>query len=92
MVDLPEELPNTLRVVHGPELLERIESTQRFGSRLFEFMLSMPKPCLLPHRTSKKERVMIVDRVQLGVLNVSVCVVKPSFIGKQLRQGEMNTR
>jgi hypothetical protein len=35
---------------------------------------------------------MVVDCVQLGVLSVNVRVVKPVFIGKQVRQGDMNTR
>ena len=47
-VNLSEEFPNALHVVHGSEFLERIDSAQS--------MLSVPKQSLHPHRVSQKVR------------------------------------
>ena len=82
VVYLPEDLPNTLHVICSPELLERIESTQCLGFRLFKPMLSVVKLSLQPHCASQEVCIMVIDRVRLGVFNVGVRVVKPVFIGK----------
>jgi hypothetical protein len=93
-VDLPEELPNAFHVSHGPEHPKHIGSTQCLGFRLFELVLFVPElsPLLHHRHASQRTRVVVVDFVQLGVLSVSVCVVKFVFSGKQVRQGDMNTR
>ena len=53
-------------------------------------MLSIPYQSLQLHRLSQKVCVIVVDRVRLCVFNVSVRVIKPSFVEKQLRQGGIN--
>ena len=80
MVDLPEEFSGVFYIIRGPELLEHAKSAQCLRSRLFEHMLSIPKSSLQPRRASQK--ICVIDRVQLGLFNMSMCVVEPSFPGK----------
>lgn len=86
-VNKREELPNALRIIRGPELLKYLDSAQGFGFCLFESVLSTPRLSLHPHHMSQNVCVMVVDRVRLGIFEVSVRVAKPAFIGKQVCHG-----
>ena len=88
-VDLQEQLLHALHLPRSPELLEQVERARCFGFWLFKPMLSMQKPSLDLHRTSQKECVMVVGGVRLGMSNVSVRVVNPAFIIKQIQKSEL---
>lgn len=75
-----EEHSSVPRIVRSPELLERMDSAQCLGFRLVKPPSSIPKPSLQLRRVSQKVRVIAVDRVQLGLLNASVCAVKPPLV------------
>ena len=74
--DLLEKLPTRFQILRS------------LGLCLFENALAIPKSGLQPHRTSQD--VWVVDHVQLGAFDVSLCVVELAFPSKQLRQGVVN--
>ena len=53
-------------------------------------MLRSQKRSLQIHRASQV--VCVVDRVRLGLFNMSVCIIELAFPGKQARQGEMGPK
>ena len=48
-LDPAEKPSHEVCISRGPEFLERVNSAQRFGFRVFESALSMPKPSLQIH-------------------------------------------
>ena len=78
-----EEISTVLYVASIPELLINLECTQTLRLRIFEPALLKINLSLQIDRASKV--VCIIDRVQLGLLDLNVCVVKPAFITKQPR-------
>ena len=67
--------------------LSYVGSTQSLRLCLFEHALLIPNISLQFHRTT--QIVQIVDCMRLGTFDVSVCIVKPIFAERQLRQVEM---
>jgi len=58
--------------------------------RLFKSVLLVPNPGMLLHHTTQGVRV--ISCVQLGVFNMSLCVVEPALIAKQHRQVVMRPK
>jgi len=91
-IDLLEELPNALRVICGPELLESIGGARCLGLCLPKPMLPMSKPSLQLHRAGQNVRVVAVSCVQLGLFDVGVRVVETGFVGEQPRHTVSNPK
>ena len=89
-VDPLEKLSRPLRIARSPELLKYIKDKQCLGFRFFEHPLVIPKPSLQLRRASQK--VFVIDRVQLGTLNVSVCVVESLLSEKRPCQDVMSPK
>ena len=88
---VPEEPSTILQVLRSPKLLKNLGGAQSLGPRFFKPALLVPNPGLQLHRTALQV-VGAVDRVRLGLFNVSLCVVEPAFAEKQHRQGTMNPK
>jgi len=89
-LDPLEESSAPLQNLRSPELLIDIGSTRSLRPRLFEPVLLGPNPSPQLHRAT--QFVCVVDRVRLGLFDVSVRVLEPAFIEKQVRQVVMNPK
>lgn len=88
--DIPEELSTVLHTLHNPNLPINVDSAQCFRLCLLKPGLSIPNSSLQLHCAA--QRIWVIDRVQLGMFNMSVCLVKPLFTESQPRQGVMNPK
>ena len=82
--NLAEEPSCVLYIIYSPEFLEHVKSTQRLGLRNSEPVLSIPKLSLLIHRVGQK--VWVVDRLRLGVLEGTLGMMSISFDDKNGRK------
>ena len=81
--DLPEDISAFLQAPRGPELLVDVSGAQSCGSRLFKSALFAPQCSLHLHSVTRE--VCGIDRVWLGMFNVSLCVVEPALLENQAR-------
>jgi hypothetical protein len=77
-------------ILHSPKLLINVGGAQSLRLGVFKSVLIVQNQGSQLHR--KTEVVCAVDRVRRGVFDVSVCVVEPAFVAKQLRQFVMNPK
>ena len=84
LFDITEEISAFLQIHRSPDLFKNINSTQSLQPRFSEPVLLIQKASLEPHRASHEVRD--IYRVQLGTFNMSMRVVEPAPVEKQLRQ------
>jgi len=85
------EVPSaSLRVLRSSKPFKDFSRAQSLRLRLFKSVLLVQNPNLPLRR--KAQEVWTVDRVRLGVFEMSVCVIEPALIAKQLRQVVMNPK
>ena len=85
-----EELSTPLQMRRSPKPLINIGRAQNLRSRLFEPVLVVPNLSLQFHRPT--QLVCVVNRVRLGAIDVSLCVVEPAFVEKQPSQGMVDPK
>ena len=87
---IPEELSTAFHILCHPKPVENIDCTLSLRLSLPKPTLPVPNLGLQLYRTTQV--VCVIDHVQLGVFEMSLCVAEPAFIAKQLRQFTMNPK